>query len=93
MGVMSDLFPEVDWLSLPTPGDSLGQQPAANPAPAISIPEGTTLPPEFQQDSSNLQLNWDEWDQVMRDFQMDMQDVQPTNPMGNIPNNVSGWFT
>ncbi|KAE8134088.1 fungal-specific transcription factor domain-containing protein [Aspergillus pseudotamarii] len=93
MGVMTDLFPEVDWLSLPTPGDSLGQQPAANPAPAIGIPEGSALPPEFPQDSSNLQVNWDEWDQVMRDFQMDMRDVQPINPMGNIPNNVSGWFT
>lgn len=91
MEVMSELFPDVDWLAISTPGP-VGQQPATHPGPAITIPEGPTLPAEFPQDSANLQLNWEEWDQVMRDFQMDMQDVQPANPMANISNNVSGWF-
>ncbi|KAF7597110.1 hypothetical protein BBP40_010584 [Aspergillus hancockii] len=93
MEVMTDLFPDVDWLAVPTPGQPLSHPPTSNSAPAITIPNRPPAPPaEFQQGQSNLQLNWEEWDQVMRDFQMDLQDVQPVNPVGNV-SNVSGWFT
>jgi hypothetical protein len=93
MEVVADLFPDVDWLALPTPGQPLSHPPATNPGPAIAIPDGSAPPTEFPQDQSNLQLNWEEWDQVMRDFQMDLQDVQPANSAGNVSHSVSGWFT
>ncbi|KAE8145466.1 fungal-specific transcription factor domain-containing protein [Aspergillus avenaceus] len=93
MGVLNDIFPDVDLLSLPAPGDSLRQPPVTNPGLVMPTPDGLPIPGGFPSDQSNLQLNWEEWDQVMRDFQMDLQDVQTTNTMGHVTNNVSGWFT
>lgn len=41
-----------------------------------------------QQDPSNSHLNWEEWDQVMRDFQMDLEGAEANQPLGNI----SDWL-
>lgn len=83
MGVISDLFPHTDWLAM----DPTSEPPSAG-ADMLGIPNTSTTSVERQQDMSTPQLNWEEWDRVMRDFQMDLQRTETDQPSGN----VSDWL-
>lgn len=84
LGVTSELFPETDFLAV----DPNTQPPLAEADTSTGIPSAPMAPMEDQQVQSNSQLNWEEWDQVMRDFQMDLQRTQDSQPFGN----VSDWL-
>ena len=93
------MFPGVDWFAVPTsqsPSEqSLSYNPNLNPNPdpTMTLPnQSPVLPLAPQGDLSSPQLSWDEWDQVMRDFHMDLQQAHTTNPTGNFSANVSDWF-
>lgn len=80
VNTMSDLFPNADWLATGTNPQS--QLPETNMPGTPNI--STALNSSNQQDPPNPQLNWEEWDQVMRDFQSDLQRTQANEPMGNV---------
>jgi hypothetical protein len=63
------------------------QDPFSTAAP-IEISENFVGPTTTSQDPALLQHNWEAWDQVMRDFQMDVQEAQTSHPLGN----VSDWL-
>lgn len=82
--LIHDILPNTDWLSMDPPAQSSSTGAEAS----AGIPTSSMPPMEGQQDPSNSQLNWEEWDQVMRDFQMDLQNTQTFQPLGN----VSDWL-
>jgi hypothetical protein len=85
----------------PTPQS---QPPASAPAPnpVTEIPTGinfnTPVPGmpmtnPFMMEENNPEassLGWEEWDQVMRDFQMDVENENGPDPAQGI--NVTEWF-
>ncbi|EAW08344.1 putative C6 transcription factor [Aspergillus clavatus NRRL 1] len=83
----SEFLPSVNWLS----GSSSQTMPTQEPFSATSssgisasfLPSSST-----SQDPALLDHNWAAWDQIMRDFQMDVQEAQTNHPLGNI----SDWF-
>ncbi|KKK17177.1 hypothetical protein ARAM_002476 [Aspergillus rambellii] len=79
--VINEFFPAGNWLATPSSHTSSAPQQPTTTGAAISIPNDP--PPGMAQDSSNSRLNWEEWDQVMRDFQTDMQEAQAA-PIGDI---------
>lgn len=104
-----DLFQElfgVDWLSVQGPqalenvpghSNQLGTTSTNATAPTTTDMGASTAMTDsliaFTEQDPALQLNWDEWDQVMRDFHMDMQQEEESGfPTNNLPNNVSDWF-
>ena len=95
MDAINGMFPGVDWLAVPTSQSPSEQSLSfnANPGPTLTVPDQSPmLPLAPQGDLSSPQLNWDEWDQVMRDFHTDLQQAHTTNPMGNYSVNASDWF-
>lgn len=85
--VLNDLFPNTDLLTganIPDPGTQ--QQFAGTGAP-VGLPDPTPSMGS-QQGMPNAQLSWDDWDQVMRDFQVDVQNAEAAYQMGNS----SDWF-
>ncbi|KAF9883141.1 hypothetical protein FE257_004061 [Aspergillus nanangensis] len=102
MDMFRELFPDIDWLS-PQASQHISnignteapstQQLSTNMGASSALTETPMVPSEPQQDPAmQPALNWDEWDQVMRDFHMDLQEAQSANPMSNIAGNVSDWF-
>ncbi|KAI9043284.1 putative C6 transcription factor [Aspergillus affinis] len=97
LDAISGMFPGVDWLAVPTSQSPSEQSLSFNPNPSLdptmTLPDQSSMVPLAPQgDLSSPQLNWDEWDQVMRDFHMDLQQAHTTNPNGNFPAHVSDWF-
>jgi len=84
MGVINDLFPGTDFLAV----DHTAQSPVIRTDTSAGIPNAPMAPMDDQQVPSNSRLNWEEWDQVMRDFQMDLQRTQDSQPFGNM----SDWL-
>lgn len=83
MGAVNDLFPNPDWLAM----DPTSEPPLSGAEmPGISNTSTTSI--EHEQNLANSQLNWEEWDQVMRDFQMDLQRNETDQPLGK----VSDWL-
>ena len=90
---MDQLFPDVDLVSpLNFQETSLGQPPSTGTDALPPVPDISLGAMEFTQNGPPAQLNWDEWDQVMREFQMDMQEAQIENPIGNLSSNVTDWY-
>ncbi|KAL4887935.1 fungal-specific transcription factor domain-containing protein [Aspergillus ambiguus] len=95
MDLFQELFPNVDWLSVQTSQGAPGSQMATNQPPTTDIntsdvvADGLMAPAESQQDPA-MQLSWNEWDQVMRDFHTDVQEAQSAYPMNNM--NVFDWL-
>jgi hypothetical protein len=90
---LQDIFPNSNILAAP---NVFGPPPPQDPISAAIVP--TPLPyinngvdPLMTQDNapSGTQLNWEEWDQVMRDFQMEIDKSEPNPAMGT---NVTEWF-
>ncbi|PYH43297.1 putative C6 transcription factor [Aspergillus saccharolyticus JOP 1030-1] len=81
---ISSLFPGVDWLNPRTAAierpDTTNRAESTN-----SFAESANIANASQPDP---RLNWDEWDQVMQDFQMDLQEANTENLFANI----SDWF-
>jgi hypothetical protein len=84
MGVINELFPDTDFLAI----DHTTKSPVIGADTSAGIPNAPMAPMEVQQVPSNSQLNWEEWDQVMRDFQVDLQRTQDSQPFGNM----SDWL-
>lgn len=78
INVMHDLFPNTDWLAINTSPQS--QLRGTN---MPETPNMLTALNDNNQPGSNPQLNWEEWDQVMRDFQSDLR-TQANESTGNI---------
>lgn len=92
LGALQDIFTDANLLN---PSNDLFNDPVTNvaPNPAVmtyapmnnpclnqeSLPDGSDAP----------QLSWEDWDQVMRDFQMDVENDE-LNP--NKGTNVAEWF-
>ncbi|PLB41939.1 putative C6 transcription factor [Aspergillus candidus] len=90
---MDQVFPDVDPLAPLNPQEpSLAQLPETDAEGLPPVPDISLDPMEFTQNGPPAQLNWDEWDEVMREFQMDMQEAQTENPIGNLTSNVSDWY-
>ncbi|PKX89574.1 putative C6 transcription factor [Aspergillus novofumigatus IBT 16806] len=85
--IVPELFPNVSWPALPDSQSMSAQGPFTTAAP-IEISENFMGPTTASQDPALLQHNWEAWDQVMRDFQMDVQEAQTSHPLGN----VSDWL-
>ncbi|KAF9247554.1 transcriptional regulator family: Fungal Specific TF [Penicillium roqueforti] len=93
LGALRNMFPGINILA--TSNDIFDAPPAQNnisaPSLPTSLPYNTTMINPFLNEAplpDTTQLNWEEWDQVMRDFQMDVEndDSLPTN------GNVAEWF-
>ncbi|KAL4961319.1 putative C6 transcription factor [Aspergillus stella-maris] len=93
MGVISGMFPEGNFFATPqdlpsavsqAPPDMQQQGPSNLNVP-MTMPSGQPngIPP----DASNADGNYQEWDQVLRDFQLDMQGMH-SNPVGDM----TGWI-
>ncbi|KAF7157425.1 hypothetical protein CNMCM5623_001686 [Aspergillus felis] len=85
--IVAGLFPNVNWPALPNSQSMTAEDPLSTAAP-IGISENFMHPTTTTQDPALLQPNWEAWDQVMRDFQMDVQEAQTSHPLGNI----SDWL-
>lgn len=84
IGVLENLFPDTDFFAPNT-----STQPSSGGTDALAgVPDNPMPPVGNQQGPSNSQLNWEEWDQVMRDFQMDLEGAEVNQPLGN----VSDWL-
>jgi hypothetical protein len=90
---LQDIFPNTNILATP---NVFGAPPPQDPISVANVP--TSLPyinnavdPLISQDNlpANPQLNWEEWDQVIRDFQMEVEKSEPNPSMGT---NVTEWF-
>ncbi|KAL6229910.1 hypothetical protein BDW75DRAFT_234842 [Aspergillus navahoensis] len=85
MAVLSSLFPGGNFFATPERLSSSTQAPVDSndpTTPSIEKINGTL------QDPSNPGANYQEWDQVLRDFESDMQDMQG-NPLADI----TRWVT
>ncbi|KAL2007732.1 hypothetical protein VTN00DRAFT_7714 [Thermoascus crustaceus] len=81
--IFNEMFPD-GWLAGPNMASSIapGQAGAGVNGPyAISNNSMAQIPGQADNTS---QLNWAEWDQVMREFQMDVQQAEGPPPMGNV---------
>jgi hypothetical protein len=85
--IVPELFPSLSWPALPDSQSMSAQDPFSTAAP-IEISENFVGRTATSQDPALLQHNWEAWDQVMRDFQMDVQEAQTSHPLGN----VSDWL-
>ncbi|RAK99089.1 Zn(II)2Cys6 transcription factor [Aspergillus ibericus CBS 121593] len=82
MGVIEELFPDTDWLN-PATAASL-QQPTNTGTDTSMDVLVRPMEPETQPGMPNGNLNWEEWDQVMTDFQTDLHAANTQNPYGNV---------
>ncbi|KAL3447975.1 fungal-specific transcription factor domain-containing protein [Aspergillus insuetus] len=81
VNLLNDFFPEGNWLATP---ESLNQaQPHSRPQ--STAPLSMSAIPELQ---TTPGISHPEWDQVLRDFQLDMQGM-PAPPVDDI----TGWIT
>ncbi|KAL2848077.1 fungal-specific transcription factor domain-containing protein [Aspergillus pseudoustus] len=81
VNLLNEVFPEGNWLATP-------ESHLSNPSSArtqATIPLSMSAIPEIPSSSG---VSHPEWDQVLRDFQLDMQGI-PANPMDDI----TGWIT
>ncbi|KAJ5601288.1 hypothetical protein N7510_010822 [Penicillium lagena] len=90
---LQHIFPNTNILATPSvfevppPQDPISAANVPTPLPYIN----TAVDPLMSQDTvpAETQLNWEEWDQVMRDFQMEI-DKSGFNP--SMGTNVTEWF-
>ncbi|KAJ5374022.1 Transcription factor [Penicillium concentricum] len=94
LGAVRNMFPGTNILA--TSNGIFDAPPAQNniPAPSLSasLPHTSAMSNPFLNQTplpDAAQLSWEEWDQVMRDFQMDIEndDSQPSNAA-----NFTEWF-
>lgn len=90
---LQDIFPNTNFLATP---NVFGAPPPQDPISAANVPTplpytNTGVDPLMSQVNvpTDTQLNWEEWDQVMRDFQMEVEKSGPNPSMGT---NVTEWF-
>ncbi|KAJ5808022.1 hypothetical protein N7474_009291 [Penicillium riverlandense] len=90
---LQDIFPNTNIMATP---NFFGAPPPQDPISAANVPTplpyiNNTVDPLISQDNmpAETQLNWEEWDQVMRDFQMEVDKSGPNPSMGT---NVTEWF-
>lgn len=81
--LFNEMFPD-GWLAGPNIASYMasGQAGASVNGP-YAISSNSIAPISGQADNAS-QLNWAEWDQVMREFQMDVQQAEGPPPMGNV---------
>ncbi|THC93807.1 hypothetical protein EYZ11_006725 [Aspergillus tanneri] len=93
MDAINIMFPGVDWLAVSDSQRTPDQQMTIPSEPSLTLPDQSPLlASEPPGDLPAQQLNWEDWDQVMRDFQLDLQQAHTANSTGNISANVSDWF-
>lgn len=85
-----DIFPDASVLPMQNIPDPPPQQ---NLVSATNLPTGppyNRMVSGMDEDSlPNTQLSWDEWDQVMREFQTD---VENSGASSSMPSNITEWF-
>jgi hypothetical protein len=93
-GALRSIFPDTNILA-PAIADN---PPMADPVTANILPTGLSfnspmgMSNEFMTQDNITEpapLNWEEWDNVMREFQMDVEN--DTTTAGNV-SSVTGWF-
>ncbi|KAJ5503438.1 Transcription factor [Penicillium fimorum] len=94
LGAVQNMFPDTNILA--TPNGMFDTPPAQNnisaPTLSASLPYTTAISNPFLSQTSFPdagQLGWEEWDQVMRDFQMD---IENDNSQPIIATNFTEWF-
>ncbi|CAG8909464.1 unnamed protein product [Penicillium egyptiacum] len=94
LDALRSMFPETDLLA--TSSDIFDAPPTQNnisaPSLSSSMPYNTTMINPFLNQTplaDASQLSWEEWDQVMRDFQMDVENENFQRTNGT---NVAEWF-
>lgn len=89
IGILADMFPDTDLLSDSNAFDtSIPQPPFASAGAPINMPQAGMTSTDQTMLMPNAQLNWDDWDQVMRDFQMDVQNTEAAHRMDS----TSDWL-
>ncbi|PWY72353.1 hypothetical protein BO70DRAFT_389413 [Aspergillus heteromorphus CBS 117.55] len=79
--LINEIFPDTDWLN---PQTAANLHLPTGLGPSIDTSGQPTGPPGPQGEIPNPNLNWEEWDQVMSDFQMDLGGSNSVNPFGNV---------
>lgn len=92
LGTFQQIFPDTNFLApstniLDDPLQNVEPMPSATPYVPMNNPFLTQE--SFPEAPEAPQLSWEEWDQVMRDFQMDVEKDE-TNPAKGT--NVTEWF-
>ncbi|KAJ5619238.1 Transcription factor [Penicillium lagena] len=95
--LLQNIFPNTNFLATPHAFEVPQPQ---TPISVANVP--TPLPytnnavyPLMSQDNvpAEIQLSYEEWDQVMRDFQMEVEKSEPNLSMGpSMGMNVTEWF-
>ncbi|KAL4871613.1 hypothetical protein BDV12DRAFT_25112 [Aspergillus spectabilis] len=83
MDVLNQIFPESNIFATPQPHGSAA--PRAPATPNLTVPSDNLT--GISQDTSNLGPDYQEWDRVLRDFQMEMQEAHD-DPISDI----TGWI-
>lgn len=91
---LQNIFPDTNFLAPVT----LDNPPIQDPVPAANVPNGLPLfnaplgNPFMSQVNipETNPLSWDEWDKVMRDFQMDVEREDEASPANGT--HVTEWF-
>lgn len=89
---LQDIFPEPNFLAPATLGDPPLQDPVSADNPPTEMSFNTPMSNPFMTQETLPEappLSWEEWDQVMRDFQMDVEKDQSGPANGT---HVTEWF-
>lgn len=93
-GTLQNIFPDTNFLAPTTLDDPPLQDPvsAGNVPTGLSFNSNTPMSLPFMTQENLPEpppLNWEDWDQVMRDFQMDVEKDEPGPAKGT---HVTEWF-
>ncbi|KAL4810766.1 fungal-specific transcription factor domain-containing protein [Aspergillus unguis] len=83
MGIFNGLFPEGNFFATPQNQGLDTSQASADPDTSTTMPGDSGNPTRIPQNTFTPLADDDDWDQVLRDFQTDMQGM-PSNPIGDI---------
>lgn len=89
---LQDIFPETNFLAPVTLGDPPLQDPVSAGNPPTGVSFNTPMSNPFMTQETLPEpppLSWEEWDQVMRDFQMDIEKDESGPAKGT---HVTEWF-
>jgi hypothetical protein len=94
LSAFQNIFPDSNFFDtsnnlLGDPAQNIGQVSGSSEIPYLPMSNPFASQEPLPETSEAPQLSWEEWDQVMRDFQMDVE-KDDSNPTKGT--NVTEWF-